>query len=162
MQDFEDRQIPDEMAAMLIRYSEILDLEEGLRQEKAGLREQLYRAMTAQGLERFRTHVGEQGYKVSRREKVEVTYDEALLAARLGDRYREILAVDTKKVRKHLDAVAPLLAPQLELVGTPTRDRVRASIESGVLSVEDFAGTFEKRVSPMVYVSRIRDREGDS
>jgi hypothetical protein len=162
MQDYDERDIPDEMAAMLTRYAELIDLEEGIRREKAGLRDELYRIMGVQGMERIRTRVGEQGFKVSRRQKVEVTYDEEVLAARLGDRYKDILAVDTKKLRKHLDEVAPLLAPKLELVGTPTRDKVRASIEAGLLQVEDFSGTFEKTVSPMVYVSRVKDPEEGS
>ena len=113
--------------------------------------------MATQGLERFRTRVDEQGFKVSRREKVEIIYDEDLLASRLGERYRDILMVDPKKVRKHLGEVAPLLSSKLDLVGTPNRDKVRESIESGALQVEDFAGNFEKTVTPMVYVSRIKD-----
>ncbi len=161
MQDFDERDIPEEMAAMLTRYAELIDLEEGIRREKAGLRDELYRLMGAQGMERIRTRVGEQGFKVSRRQKVEVTYDEELLASRLQERYREILAVDTKKLRKNLDEVAPLLESKLELVGTPTRDKVRAAIESGALQVEDFAGTFEKTVTPMVYVSRVKDPEAE-
>ena len=162
MQELDSTEMPEEIGAMLTRYGEVLDLEERLRLEKIGLREQLYRIMGTQGLERFQTRVGEQGFKVSRREKVEVIYDEELLESRLGDRYRDILAVDTKKIRKNLEEVAPLLAPMLDLLGTPSRDKVRESIEAGVLKVEDFAGSFQKTVTPMVYVSRIKEPVDDS
>ncbi|MFH1530261.1 MAG: hypothetical protein ABIK09_05930 [Pseudomonadota bacterium] len=162
MHDGDELRIPEEMAAMLTRYAELLDLEARIRDEKAGLRELIDRAMADRGLERFQTRVGDQGFKVSRREKVEVTYDEALLASRLGDRYRSILAVDTKKVRKHLAKVESLLEPRLDLVGTPSRDKVREAIASGALEVGDFAGTFEKTVTPMVYISRFKDRDSSS
>jgi hypothetical protein len=85
--------------------------------------------------------------------KRDVTYDEAKLQQRLGDRYAAILAPDPKKIRKHLGEVTPLLAPILPLVGSPDPERVKAALEGGSVTKAEFVGAFEKTERHCIVVS---------
>ncbi len=146
-----------EIEKVLSRYLEIQAEMHRLSEEKGRLRDTLL-AHVADARGRFWFPVvGGQKLMVAVRRKVEIDYDEDVLRRRLGDRYVQILKPDTRKMRKRLDDIEDTLAPVLALIGSPHPDKVRAAVESGAVSTEEFQGAFTKRLKESLTVRRARD-----
>ncbi len=142
-----------EIEVVLRRYMEIQQEERRIQEEKRSLQLALFEHLkNAPGREWYVT-VADRRVKVTHDQWTRVTYDEKALAARLGDRYLEILAVDPKKLREHECLVEPYLRPVLLQIGSPDRDKIRKGIETGLFSSEDFKGAFVKTVKPFIAVS---------
>ena len=138
----------------LRRYIEVQKQEQQLREEKSQLQSALAEHLERQGVTLWFPEVDGQKLKVRYTRTVVVEYDEEKLRHRLGDRYATLLAPDWRKVRRHLDEVAPALAPFLSLVGSPVPEKVRDAVEHGVVRKEEFDGAFCKSVRRLVAVSR--------
>lgn len=65
-----------------------------------------------------------------------------------------ILDIDTKKLRRNREVVIGALGDRLAEVGSISKARVKAAIESGGVSPEEFAGAFEKSVRESLRVSK--------
>lgn len=144
---------------VLSRYLEIQAEQRRLNEEKGQLREALIAHLRDLRGRYWFPVVGGQKLMVSRQRSVDIDYDEALLQQRLGERYVRILKPDPRKLRRRLDDVAPYLEPVLAEIGSPHPERVRAAIESGVVTKEDFRGAFAKTVRHRVSVRRARDED---
>jgi len=92
--------------------------------------------------------------KIRARETTEVEYDEILLRARLGDRYHAILTPDIAKIKRELPHLNSALEPFLPSIGSPSPDKVRAAIASGIMKKEEFDGAFTKSTRRVFSVSR--------
>ncbi len=152
----EPRTMPESVARDLRRYLEIQDSERVLREEKSALQERLGSYLAGQRMNLWTAEVDGQSLKVRRQSVQTVEYNEELLRQRLGDRYPHILAPDPRKIRLHLDEIAPALAPYLEQVGSPQPQAVKAALERGLVAKEEFAGAFHKEIRERVAVSRLR------
>jgi hypothetical protein len=95
-----------------------------------------------------------QPLKVRYHETTTIEYNESVLHDRLGDRYLSVLAPDLKKIRANLDKLESLFTPVLSLVGSPSPDKVRVAIETGIVNKESFAGAFKKTVKRFVHVGK--------
>lgn len=152
-------QLTPEIETVLQRYLQIQAEEQRLREEKTALQERLKRFLdpcTANFTQWF-TQVGAERLKVSYRKSLEVEYDEATLRQRLGPRYVEILAPDPQKLKQELPTLTGFLAPVLDRIGSPDPAKVRAAIESGRLTKDDFRGAFRKVPRESLAVARQRD-----
>ena len=130
-----------------------------MENEKANVRASIQELLERLGHDDSYVHLdhGPVGLKLRTQQKVE--YDEVILADRLGDRYRHVLAPDPKKIRQHLDEVAPLLESKLDLIGSTSRDRVEDAIRDGLVDANEFRGTFRKTTKTTLYVSKlVKDR----
>lgn len=143
-----------DLTAVLRRYLAIQADEARLKEEKAGLQDQIAAHMRHERQNALFPEVDGQKLKVRFNETTVVRYDEDVLKTRLQERYRRILAPDPRKIRAHLDELAPALEPVLDLVGSPSAERVRAAVEDGTVTKAEFAGAFEKTVRRQVAVSR--------
>ncbi len=146
--------VPEQLAQILKQYSALQREERELRERKGELQKQLAAHMESLGASVWMPSVEGRHYKVRYRKSVRVTYDESLLRERLGDRYPALLAPDLKKLRNHLDAVEPYLRDVLDLVGSPTPDKVKAAIQSGQVALDDFKDAFSKSEAVHVAVSQ--------
>ena len=63
---------------------------------------------------------------------------------------------DIRKIRRHLPELGATLAPVMDLIGSPAADRVRAAIEQGLVSKEDFTGVFTKTIKRQVAVAKAK------
>jgi hypothetical protein len=151
--------LPAEIENALRRYLEIQHEEQRLRDEKTMLQEKISRYMA--GIEKQYCYpvIDAQTLKVRYRQTSVIEYDESVLRERLGERYPAILAPDLRKIRFHLGEIEPLFTPVLNLVGTPTPERVRSSIEKGIVTKNEFSGAFKKTVKSYVTVSKATARE---
>jgi hypothetical protein len=140
---------------VLKQYLAIQKQEQKLRAEKAELQQTLAEHMKKLEREQWFPDVEGQKVKVQSRETVQVDYNEDVLRERLQDRYSQILAPDIKKIRKNLKTLESVLKPELNRIGTPFPDKVRAAIESGIVTKEEFNGAFEKSIKRNVSVSKI-------
>ena len=151
--------LSDELAATLRRYLAIQSEEQRLREEKAALQDKLASHMAGHRLASWYPELDNQPLKVRFTETTVVDYDEALLKARLGPRFTAVLAPDLKKIRRSLLQIGEVLAPVMDLVGSPSADRVRAAIEQGLVRKEEFAGAFRKTTRRLVAVSKFKSDE---
>lgn len=152
-------ELPAEIEMDLRRYLEIQAQEQRLKEEKTALRERIGQHMAGMDLKNWYPTIDGQALKVRYRETTAIEYDESLLHDRLGDRYLAILAPDLRKIRLHLDKLESLFAPVLSLVGTPSPDKVRAAIKSGLVSKDSFSGAFKKTGKRFVAVGKARAAE---
>lgn len=146
--------ISEELLSVLSRYLAIQQEERRLQEEKDGLQKRLADYMEAGGMGQWFPEVGGQRLLVRYRKTVRVEYDEEMLRARLGDRYRALLRPDIRKIKRNLEAVEPSLSGVLELVGSPAPEKVKEAVASGRVKVEEFAGAFTKTDVINVSVSR--------
>jgi len=128
----------------LRRYVAIQRETKRLKEEQQALRDVIARHMQAQRKMHWNTTVDAEEVGIRCIPQTVVTYDEPLLRERLGNRYAEILEIDIKKLKENLPNVTPLLSPVLNLVGTPSREKVRDAIETGGLDPNLFKGAFTK------------------
>ena len=145
-----------ELGHVLSRYLAIQQEERRLAEEKRSLQDVLMRHMHGMGRDFWYPVVGGQDLKVRYTATPQVRYDEERLRQRLGDRYVHILGPDPRKLRAHLAEIEPLLEPMLPVIGSPTPDKVRSAIASGIVAKEEFQGAFEKSVKRTLIVSRAK------
>lgn len=138
----------------LKRYVEIQEEVAKLETEKKRWRDVLVAHMQATGQSMWTPTLDNKQLTVRYYPKTTVKYDEVLLQQRLGDKYSQILEPDLAKIKAHLGEVAPLLAPLLPQVGSPTREKVKAVVESGVVDRHAFDGAFTKTDSSIFSVGR--------
>ena len=143
-----------ELRQILLEYEDIQRQERALRDQKEALREKLVTHMRSLQAAEWTPEIDGRPFKVRYRHSASVEYDEELLRQRLGDRYRQVLGPDPRKVRRHLDEVAHLLEPSLDIVGSPMPDKVKAAIASGLVSADEFKGAFNKTQKDYIAVSQ--------
>jgi len=90
-------------------------------------------------------------------EKVE--YDEDMLRSRLGDRYESILEPDLRKLKAALPSLGKEMEPLLDQIGSPSPDKVKKAVDSGLVDSSEFKGAFVKSTKEYVSVAAIRPNE---
>lgn len=145
-------QMPCGAEGLIRRYMQVQREIDILEQEKERLRESLVSELEGKVPSRWHAMVDGTPLLVVHRHTTTVRYDESLLRERLGDKYQEILEIDSKKIRKNRELVRPLVASVLDQVGTPTAARVEAAIRSGSLPMEAFKGAFKKTFTPYISI----------
>lgn len=148
-----------EIERVLRRYLEVQAEQRRLKEEKRVLREALIEHLREMPGRYWFPVVGGQKLMVSRQRSVEIDYDEGLLQQRLGERYLRILKPDPKKLRQRLDDLEPYLEPVLAEIGSPHPERVRAAVESGAVTKEEFRAAFRKTLRHRLAVRRARDED---
>ena len=147
---------PPELHETLRRYLVLQQEEQRLREEKKTLQAHLARYMTSQGLPLWYPEVDGRPLKVRHQSSTRIEYDEPLLRQRLGTRYSAILAPDWRKIRARLADLDRTLQPHLDIIGSPSPDRVRFAVEQKLVAVSDFEGAFRKITQDRIAVSVFR------
>ena len=141
---------------VLEKYLSIQKQEQTLKEEKAELQKALAEHMSTMGRDQWYPDINGRKLKVKCRESTILEYNEELLQERLADKYLSILEPDIRKIRKNLVDVSPLLQPIINIVGSPSAEKVRSAIEAGILQKNEFKGAFTKTIKRNVSVSQIR------
>ena len=160
----EEPQVTPEIEKVLLRYLDIQREERRLAEEKDGLRQVLASHLADLRGKFWFPVIAGCPLKIRYSRDVRVEYNEELLRERLGERYVHVLKPDMAKLRRELPQVERYLAPVLPLIGSPSPDRVRAAIQKGLVTKEEFSGAFKKTVRQSIVVMRDRDeaaRGGD-
>ena len=144
-----------ETLSAIRRYLEIQKTMAELEEERKRLREQLVKELEGRVPARWFAVVDGRKFAISHKYKVDVKYDEQLLQVRLGDKYKEILEIDAKKVRKNREIVRQLLDPIMLTIGTPTAARVKSTIVSGLVDTKSFYGAFQKTSTPFISIASV-------
>lgn len=145
---------PAQLTDLLSRYALIEQQIANLHEQREALRAEIKACVVSSGQDTWRVPLSQHAYKVNVLRRENVSYREDVLRERLGEKYPLILEPDARKLRQNLDCLQPVLHPFLELIGSPSRERVRESIHSGQLAVHDFQGAFEKTFTETLYISR--------
>lgn len=140
---------------MLRRYLQIQAEEQRLKEEKAALQTSLAGYMDQNQTGIWLPVVDGLKLKVLSRSSVVIEYDETILRERLGERYAAILAPDIRKIRQNLRQVEAVLTPILDIIGSPSPDKVKDSIEKGLTRKEEFVGAFDKTIKHKISVTKI-------
>lgn len=150
-----ERVLPSpELRDVLIEYERIQQAEKALSERKTALKEILAKHMQALGAAEWMPEIDGRQFKIRYRHATTVEYDEETLRRRLGDRYRLVLGPDPRKLRRHLDEIAALLEPGLDVIGSPVPDKVKEAIASGAVKAEEFKGAFKKTEKDYITVSQ--------
>ena len=149
-----------EIRQILEAYVALQAQEQQLQAAKSALQEKLKSHMASVGPGKWIVEAGGAALKVVYRDSEEIEYDEPLLRSRLGERYAAILSPDIRKIRASLDRIGRFLEPALDIIGSPTRERVRRAIENGIAAREEFSGAFKRISKQSVAVMRARPDEG--
>ena len=135
-----DTAMPEKTAQAIRRYMEIQREMARLEQEKEELRNLIAKELDGQVPASWRPTLDAKPLVVMHGYRTTVKYEEDILRERLGDRYREILEIDSTKIRKNRELVRPYLEAVLDQVGTPQAARVEAAIRSGTVTPDEFRG----------------------
>jgi hypothetical protein len=139
---------------LLTRYASVERQLAALNEEREAIRSEIKSIILSTGQDTWRVAHQQENYKVHVARRINVIYDEEKLKQRLAARYPLVLEPDLRKIRQNLDRLRSSFEPHLELIGSPSRERVRESIESGQLTAQNFQGAFEKRCTETLYISR--------
>ena len=148
-----------EIESLLKRYIEIQQEEQRLKEEKASLQDALAEYMDRNQQSLWFPVVDNRKLKVRYRTTTSIKYKEDHLRERLGERYSAILTPDIRKIRRKMTAIEEALVPFLRIIGSPSPDRVRESIEKGLVRKEEFESAFEKTTRQYVSVATLEIEE---
>lgn len=136
-----------EFQANVARLLELRELEQQIAAEQKEIREEIGRYLEARALKGWNGQVLGQQVRVVRQERSQVTYNEALLQQRLGERYRSLLSLDRKEMTKREAEVMAWLGDHALEVARVDRNKVKTAMESGEVKPEEFKGAFERTVT---------------
>ncbi|HCE46853.1 MAG TPA: hypothetical protein DET40_25175 [Lentisphaeria bacterium] len=154
-----EAEITPDMETLLLRYLEIQRMSKELEDEKSMLQEKLSGHLAKHSDGFWYPVVKDIPLKIRFFRETEIEYDENALRARLGEKYRQILSPDMRKIRASLSELGEVLAPVIDKIGSPDRGKVRGAIESGTMRPEDFAGAFRKQTRTRLAVMRAQQEE---
>ncbi|MFZ2657008.1 MAG: hypothetical protein WAX69_18895 [Victivallales bacterium] len=144
---------------VLLRYLEIQRITKELEDEKASLQEKITGHLSTKPGGFWFPVVKGIPLKIRYFRETEIEYDENVLRSRLGEKYRQILSPDMRKIRSNLPGLEEILAPVIEKIGSPDREKVRGAIETGAMHPEDFTGAFRKQTRTRLAVMRVQNEE---
>lgn len=133
--------------ATVARLMELKELEAQIVQEQAEVRAELSEFLESRAQKGWSGQIMGRPVRVTRQERTQITYNEELLRQRLGDRYRMIIGLDKKRLTEREDEVLRWLGDHAVEVGRVDRDKVKAALEQGACSSDEFRGTFERKVT---------------
>jgi len=145
-----------EIEETLTEYTQLQQEEQKLKERKHALQEKLKAHLCSSENNIWYPEVGDVRLKVSYRSTSNVEYDEETLRARLGERYRSLLKPDIKKLRAELPNLGSELAPLLDRIGSPSPEKVKAAVESGAVSADEFKGAFSKTRKEYISVAVLK------
>ncbi len=142
------------LQALLGEYRQVEREIEAMDEERQALRNQIMAQMKAAGTDNLSLTVDGEPLFLVLEQRTEIVYNESLLRERLGDKYMDILDVDPRKLRRAPPDMRDAVAPFLEAVGSPSRQRIRAAVETKDIPQSAFDGAFEKRRKTILYVKK--------
>lgn len=138
----------------LKRYLAIQDKEKALAQEKIELRNIIDKYLQSMNRTQIIVNTETLNIHISKKEKIQIKYNESILQERLQERYNSILSLDLKKVKKHKDELEKELGENAFMFASPDRTKIKTMVESGKINSKEFEGTFEKEVKNIIYIRR--------
>lgn len=145
-----------EIEETLKEYTALQQEEQALKERKSVLQEKLKAHLRSDEKNIWYPEVDGVRLKVSYRSVPQVEYDEQTLRARLGDRYHALLEPDMKKLRAEVPALGNELESLLDRIGSPSPEKVKAAVESGTVSADEFKGAFTKTIREYISVATLK------
>ena len=142
-----------EIEETLKEYTQLQQEEQALKERKHALQEKLKAHLRSDQQNIWYPEIDGARLKVSYRSVPQVEYDEEKLRERLGDRYSILLEPDIKKLRAELPNLGNELEPLLDRIGSPSPEKVKAAVESGTVSADEFKGAFTKTLREYISVA---------
>jgi hypothetical protein len=136
-----------EFLASVARLMELKELEAQIAQEQAEVRAELAAFLESRAVKGWSGQIMGRPVRVTRQERTQITYDEDLLRQRLGERYRLVIGLDRKRLAQREEEVLRWLGDHAPEVCTVDREKVRAALEKGECSSDEFRGAFERKVT---------------
>lgn len=155
-------ELTPEIEETLKEYTRLQQEEQQLKERKQALQEILKAHLRNDEKNIWDPEVEGLRLKVRCRTEFHVEYDEEKLRDRLGDRYLALLEPDLKKLRVELPNLEKELEPLLNRIGSPSPDKVKAAVENGAVSAEEFKGAFTKTTKEYISVAVLRNMENST
>lgn len=149
-----------EMEAVLREYTQLQKQEQMLKEHKHELQEKLKAHLRGDDKRVVYPEIDGIRLKVSYRNVPQVEYYEDELRKRLGGRYHDLLEPDIRKLRAELPNLEKELEPLLDRIGSPSPDKVKAAVKSGMVSADEFKGAFRKTTREYVSVATLQKHDG--
>ena len=139
---------------VLRRYIEIQSIQKQLNEEKNQLKKILDRELINAGCSVLVTDMEENQVRVSKTERVKISYAEDILKERLGSQYSSILSLDMDKIKKKQDQLSMILdAKSSSEFSSPDRLKIKNLIENKIVEPGLFKDAFSKEVKTILYVT---------
>jgi len=138
------------LAEYLVMEKEMARLDEA----RKTLRAAIQGLLEAEGKSAFAVIVDGKQILLELKTYTEIRYDETLLRTRLGTDYHRILKPDMTKIRRQLAELSAVLAPHLETIGSPSREKIKQLVSSGEIALDAFRGTFQKIQKSILFVRK--------
>ncbi len=151
--------LTQEIEATLREYTQLQKQEQELTQRKHELQDKLKSCFRGETQHIWNPEVDGTRLKVSYRSVPQVEYNEEVLRKRLGNRYSALLEPDIRKLRAELPNLEEELKPLLDRIGSPSPEKVKAAVEAGTVSAEEFKGAFTKTLKEYVTVATLNREE---
>ncbi len=143
-----------ELHRLLAEYRKMERAMTRLEDTKKTLRAALQRILEEEGESIFLANVDDEPIILELKPRVEIRYNEDLLRSRLGQDYHRILQPDLAKIRQHLAELESDLAPHLDKIGSPSREKIQQLVSSGEIPMDAFRGAFQKIHKPILFVKK--------
>jgi hypothetical protein len=143
-----------ELQRLLVEYRKMEHELARLEGTKKTLRSAIQRILEEEGRSTLLANVDGEPIVLELKPRTEIHYDETLLRSRLGQDYHRILQPDIAKIRRHLSELGPSLASHIEMIGSPSRDKIQQLVSSGDIPMEAFRGAFQKINKPILFVKK--------
>lgn len=142
------------LQALLGEYRQVEAEIKAMEEERQALSARIQDLMTAAGKDSLSLTVDGEPLFLVLEQRSEIVYNEDLLRERLGEKYNSILEPDPRKLRHYPPEILEALAPFLDRIGSPSRQRIRTAIENGDVAQSAFEGAFEKNRKTVLYVKK--------
>lgn len=145
----------------LQRIRDIDQLQEQLQTEKENLRNQIISDLKEKQLTNLHVRSGNEAWKVSVSTRVNVKYNEELIASRIpNEEYAALLEADSTRFRKNFETLKDKLLPVLDQVGKISRKKVKESVESGRLDKRVFEGAYQREEKEVLTIRSVQEESG--
>lgn len=151
--------LTQEIEETLREYTQLQKREQELTRRKHELQDKLKSCFHNEPQHIWSPEVDGTRLKVSYRSVPQVEYNEDVLRKRLGNRYSALLEPDIRKIRAELPNLEEELKPLLDRIGSPSPEKVKAAVEAGTVSAEEFKGAFTKTLKEYVTVATLNREE---
>ena len=145
-----------ELETLSESYNTLLEKEKQLKREKEDIRSAIIELLAEMKSDKVKL-ADNTSFTV--KHKVETVYDEETLKHQLNAKYISILEPDMKKIKANLEILMPILEEHMQMIGSPSQEKIEASIEKGLIDVKEIEGSYVIKEKDVLYAYHPREQQ---
>ncbi len=141
-------EVRERLEKLSAKYNTILEEEKQLKRKKEDVRSAIVALLAEMKSDKVKL-ADSTSFTV--KHKVDTVYDEEALQHQLEARYIYTLAPDMKKIKANLEMLMPMLKEYMQVIGSPSQERIEESIEDGLLDAKEIEGSYVTKEKDVLY-----------